>query len=120
MANILLVEDDDMISRMLSLRLGMAGHTVSVAVNGREGVNSASGGEFDLVLMDMHMPEMDGHEAVRTLRAGGYAGLIVAVTASAMSSDSQKAIASGCDGFISKPVGGDFEQQVESFLSAGG
>lgn len=117
MAAILLVEDDTLISRMLGLRLSMQGHTVDNAENGRIGMEKALAGTYDLVLMDMHMPEMDGHEAVQKLREQGYAGKIAAVTASAMSSDSQKAIAAGCNHYISKPVGEDFEQLVADILA---
>ena len=117
MATILLVEDDAMISRMLSLRLRLRGHSIETAENGRAGMDKALAGTYDLVLMDMHMPEMDGHEAVRKLRERGYAGKIAAVTASAMSQDSQKAIAAGCDHYISKPVGEDFEQLVADILA---
>lgn len=117
MATILLVEDDTMISRMLSLRLSMQGHTVETAANGRIGMEKTLAGNYDLVLMDMHMPEMDGHEAVRCLREQGYNGKIAAVTASAMSQDSQKAIAAGCNHYISKPVGEDFEQLVADILA---
>lgn len=117
MASILLVEDDAMISRMLSLRLRMQGHEIETAENGRVGMEKTLAGHYDLVLMDMHMPEMDGHEAVRKLREQGYSGKIAAVTASAMSSDSQKAIAAGCNHYISKPVGEDFEQLVADILA---
>ncbi len=117
MASILLVEDDAMISRMLSLRLRMQGHEIESAANGRAGMEMALAGCYDLVLMDMHMPEMDGHEAVRRLRERGYRGKIAAVTASAMSQDSQKAIAAGCDHYISKPVGEDFEQRIADILA---
>ena len=117
MAKILLAEDDEMISRMISLRLKLRGHAVSVAGTGVEAVEKALGGGYDLVLMDMHMPLMDGHEATRRLREAGYLGPIVAVTASAMSRDSQQAIESGCDGFIPKPLGDDFENLVAGYLA---
>ena len=97
MAKILLVEDDEMIARMISLRLEMVGHKMQIAPNGQEGIDHVRSGAFDLVLMDMHMPVMDGHEAVRRLRDEGYTGIIIAVTASAMSSESRKAIESGSD-----------------------
>ncbi len=64
------------------------------------------------------MPVMDGHEAVRRLREQDYAGTIVAVTASAMSRDSQAAIEAGCDHFISKPIDDDFEQRIDDILAA--
>jgi len=117
MASLLLVEDDALISRMISLRLRAQGHQVAVAHNGREGLEQALAGDYDLVLMDMYMPEMDGHQAVRQLRAQSYQGTIVAVTASAMSRDSQAAIASGCDHFITKPIGDDFEQRIAAILA---
>ncbi len=119
MASLLLVEDDELIRRMVSLRLKRQGHRVDLALDGRQGLEMALAGGYDLVLMDMYMPEMDGHEAVRRLRERGYRGAIVAVTASAMSRDSQAAIASGCDHIITKPIGDDFEQRVADILAAG-
>ncbi len=119
MALILLVDDDELIARMISLRLRVRGHQVEVAHNGREGLEKALADEYALVLMDMHMPEMDGHEAARRLREEGYEGTVVAVTASAMSRDSRAAIDAGCDDFISKPIGDDFEQKIEDILARG-
>jgi len=116
MAKILLVEDDERIQRLLTLRLKLRGHEVDCATNGQEGVEVAMGDTYALILMDMHMPVMDGHTATQRLRERGYAGLIVAVTASAMSKDSEKAIESGCDDFIAKPIGEDFEQRIEQIL----
>jgi len=117
MAKILIVEDDEFITRMLNLRLSMRGYEIEEAVNGKEGVDKALSGDFDLILMDMHMPVMDGHEATLTLRNKGYKGLIVAVTASVMSADTDKAISSGCDLYIPKPIGSDFEDLVEDALA---
>jgi len=111
-----LVEDDEFIARMVSMRLGLLGHEIEPAVNGQESVDMAKAGNYDLVLMDMHMPVMDGHEATQTLRDSGYAGLIVAVTASVMSMDSEKAIKSGCDDCIPKPIGEDFEERITTLL----
>ena len=119
MASLLLVEDDALISRMISLRLRAKGHQVDQAENGRAGVEKALAGGYDLVLMDMYMPEMDGHEAVRQLREQGYRGTVVAVTASAMSRDSRAAVESGCDHIITKPIGDDFEQRIADILAAG-
>ncbi len=116
MAKILLVEDDDMIRRMISMRLAMRDHDVDTAEDGVEAVEKALAGDYDLVLMDMHMPRKDGHEATRELREKGYSGTIIAVTASAMSADSEQAIESGCDAHIAKPIGADFENQIEAFL----
>lgn len=118
MAKLLLVEDDELMGRMLSLRLGVAGHVLDIADNGRSGVDKALAGDHDLVLMDMHMPEMDGHEAVRLLRSKGYRTTIVAVTASAMNADTQRAIEAGCDAVINKPIDENFAQRVAALLDA--
>lgn len=118
MARILLVEDDEMIRRMLEMRLSLADHEVTLAVNGAEGVEAALAGQFDLVLMDMHMPVMDGHTATEKLKDKGYSTPIVAVTASALSSDSQKAMQAGCDHIIHKPIGPDFEEQLNAILAS--
>ena len=59
MSSILLVEDDEMIRRMLVMRLTMLGHEIDEATNGKEGVEKALSGNFDLIVMDMHMPIMD-------------------------------------------------------------
>lgn len=117
MAQILLAEDDDFIGRMINMRLSMRGHDIDVVVNGQEAVDKALAGNYAIILMDMHMPVMDGHEATRTLRAKGYTGSIVAVTASVMTADSEKAIMAGCDKYIAKPIGDNFEDQIESMLA---
>ena len=118
MASILLVEDDEYISRMISLRLSLRGHETEIAVNGQEGMDKALGGSYDLVLMDMHMPVMDGHMATMQLREQGYKGLIVAVTASVMGAETDKAIQAGCDDYISKPIAEDFEDRIDKLLSS--
>lgn len=117
MAKILLAEDDEFISRMINMRMTLRGHEIDLAVNGQEALDKALSGNYDLILMDMHMPVMDGHEATQLLRDKGYDGLIVAVTASVMSADSEKAIKSGCDEYIPKPIGADFEDRVETLLA---
>ena len=83
-----------------------AGHHVDVAHNGAEAVDAVSARPYDLVLMDLHMPEMDGLEATRRIRnlAGEMRRVpIIALTASAMAADRQKCIAAGMDDFLSKP-----------------
>ena len=69
MTKILLVEDNEMNRDMLSRRLQRKGYEVTMAVDGRQGVETARAGQFDLILMDMSLPEIDGWEATRQLRA---------------------------------------------------
>ena len=84
------------------------GHRVTVANNGREAVDLVDRERFDLVLMDVQMPEMGGFEATalirdREARTGGYTR-IVAMTAHAMTGDRDRCIAAGMDGYVPKPV----------------
>ena len=117
MAKLLLIEDDALISKMLLLRLQMDGHDIDCARDGKQGMDMALAGEYDALLMDMHMPVMDGHLATRSLRKEGYKGLIIAVTASVMTQDTESALDAGCNYFISKPIGEDFEALVNGYLA---
>ncbi|MBF0137172.1 MAG: response regulator [Magnetococcus sp. DMHC-1] len=116
MARILIVDDQPDIRAVLRFRLEFADHTVDEAANGLEGMEKTLAGQYDLVLFDMHMPVMDGHEAVRELRRKGYTGRIVAVTAGVLSRDENQAMESGCSGFISKPVEENFEERIAAIL----
>lgn len=106
MARILLVEDNEMNRDMLSRRLVRRGHVVEIAVDGLEGVTRALEGGWDLILMDMSLPEIDGWEATRRIRADarGAAVPIIALTAHAMSGDRDKALEAGCNDYDTKPV----------------
>jgi PAS domain S-box-containing protein len=106
---VLLVEDGPDNQRLLTALLQKAGLQVELAENGRIGLEKALGAQqagqpFDLILMDMQMPEMDGYEATRKLRSSSYAGPIVALTAHAMASDREKCLATGCNDYLTKPV----------------
>jgi two-component system cell cycle response regulator DivK len=106
MTRILLVEDNEMNRDMLSRRLERRGFDVTMAVDGREGVDMARGGEYDLILMDMSLPEIDGWEATRQLRASATTAEvpIIALTAHAMAGDREKALEAGCDDYDTKPI----------------
>jgi CheY-like chemotaxis protein len=106
MHKILLVEDNELNRDMLSRRLTSRGYAVTVAGDGREGVMLAIATPFDLILMDMSLPHVDGWEATRQLRANSstHATPIIALTAHAMAGDRERAIEAGCDDYDSKPV----------------
>jgi CheY-like chemotaxis protein len=106
MARILLVEDNEMNRDMLSRRLTRRGYDVTMAVDGRQGVEMARSGAYDLILMDMSLPEIDGWEATRRLRAAPETQTvpIIALTAHAMAGDREKAIEAGCDDYDTKPI----------------
>jgi signal transduction histidine kinase len=106
---ILLAEDGVDNQRLLSFVLEKAGAEVCIVDNGRNAVDAAqaaltAGSPFDVILMDMQMPVLDGYSATAMLRESGYTGAIVAVTAHAMAEDRQRCLASGCDAFATKPV----------------
>ena len=103
---VLLAEDGEDNQRLLMAFLKQAGLHVTLAVNGAEAVRSAEACnfDFDLVLMDMQMPVMDGYLATRVLRRAGYARPIIAVTANAAAEDRAKCLAAGCSEYLSKPI----------------
>ena len=122
MAKLLLVEDNEMNRDMLSRRLQRRGYDVSIAVDGQQGVESATQDPPDLILMDMSLPVMDGWEATKHLKSlvATQSIPIIALTAHAMASDEQKARDAGCDDFDTKPV--EFKrllEKIENQLSAG-
>ena len=106
MAKILLVEDNEMNRDMLSRRLERKGHSISIAIDGAEGLSKARSEAPDLILMDMSLPVIDGWEATRQLKADETTRRIpvIALTAHAMASDERKAREAGCDDFDTKPI----------------
>jgi CheY-like chemotaxis protein len=120
--HILLVEDNAVNQAVTIRALERKGHHVLLAHNGREAVTLASQGRFDLILMDIQMPEMDGYEATAAIREmereTGSHTPIVAMTAHAMKSDQERCLAAGMDDFISKPIHlNELIQKVEQFSS---
>lgn len=106
---VLVAEDGPENRRFMTLVLKKAGAEVTLAENGGEAVQKAlaaqqAGRAFDLILMDMEMPVLDGYNATRRLRQQGYTGQITAVTAHAESYDRQKCLDAGCDGYLGKPL----------------
>jgi two-component system sensor histidine kinase/response regulator len=109
--HILLAEDSVFNQKVAVGMLALDKHTVTVANNGREAVEAFAQQSFDLVFMDLQMPEMDGKEATRRIRRqqemSGMRVPIIAMTAHAMAGDREKCLAAGMDDYISKPIGRD-------------
>jgi PAS domain S-box-containing protein len=101
---VLLAEDNPDNQRLIALHVQRLGAELAVAGNGEEALQRALAEPFDLVLMDMQMPVLDGIQATRRLRAQGYRGPIVALTANAMQEDIRRCEEAGCDGFLTKPI----------------
>ncbi|MCL2709629.1 MAG: ATP-binding protein [Planctomycetaceae bacterium] len=104
--NILVVEDGKVNQIVITKMLQDAGARVDTAENGEVALEKIGKSEeaFDVVLMDMQMPVMDGYEATQRLRQSGFAKPIIAVTAHALTGDIEKTLQVGCDAYISKPV----------------
>jgi PAS domain S-box-containing protein len=106
---VLLAEDYPDIQRPVTYVLNSVGAQVTVAENGRQAVDMAVEAEqrdepFDVVLMDMQMPDVDGYAATRELRQHGYERPIIAITAHALESDRRKCLTVGCDDYVAKPL----------------
>jgi signal transduction histidine kinase/CheY-like chemotaxis protein len=104
-----LVAEDNLVNQLVARRLiEKQGHTVTVAASGEEAIAALDKANFDLVLMDVHMPELDGIAATRVIRANeketGRHVPIIAVTALAMKGDEEKCLAAGMDAYVSKPI----------------
>jgi two-component system, sensor histidine kinase and response regulator len=106
--NVLLAEDNDVNQKLATRLLEKRGHRVVVAVNGRQALEALRKAQFDLVLMDVQMPEMDGIEATVALRASerrtGLHQPVIAMTALVMQGDRERCLAAGMDGYLTKPI----------------
>ena len=119
MPRILIVEDNEENRDALSRRLKRRGFDVVIATDGVRGVAAARAERPDLILMDMNLPELDGWEATRQLRAGEETRSIpvIALTAHALSGDRERALAAGCTDYHTKPVElPKLLEQIESIL----
>mgnify|MGYP002637206312 CR=1 FL=1 len=103
---VLIVDDNNINVFLLKHMLEAKGFSPSVAVNGQEAVDQVSIEDFDIVLMDLQMPVMDGYEAIKSIRENGKISQprIVAVTAFVGDESRERAISNGADAFVSKPI----------------
>ena len=117
MPKILIVEDNELNRDMLSRRLEKRGYQVVIAVDGTEGIAKARTELPALILMDLSLPEIDGWEATRRLKAdeATRAIPIIALTAHAMAGDREKAMAAGADNYDVKPI--DFPRLLAKILA---
>lgn len=102
--DVLVVDDSQDNQILISRILQTAKANVTIAKNGREGVEKALAQNFDVILMDLQMPEMDGYEATQQLRSHGYHKTIIALTAHAMTEERKRCLANGFDEHLSKPI----------------
>jgi CheY-like chemotaxis protein len=128
-ARVLLVEDNEINQELAREMIQAAGHTCECVGDGKSGVSAALAGGYDLVFMDCMMPEMDGYEAARAIRAEearrraqgkrGPSIPIIAMTANAMKGDREQCLAAGMDDYMAKPLDPtDVEQMVRRWLVA--
>ena len=119
----ILVAEDNLVNQRLVVRLlEKRGHRVALAATGQEAVEALNKGTFDLVLMDVQMPEMDGLEATQIIREKekktGKHQPIIALTAHAMSGDRDRCIAAGTDGYLTKPIRTEeLDQILQSYVN---
>jgi PAS domain S-box-containing protein len=119
---VLVAEDNAVNQRLASRLLEKRGHRVTVMVNGREALEALEKQTFDLILMDVQMPEMDGFEATSAIRerekhTGAHIP-IIALTAHAMKGDMERCLAAGMDGYLSKPIRPqDLDEILETYLA---
>ncbi len=116
----ILIVDDNRDSRELVIKiLKNRGYILSEAVDGEEALRKVAAERPDLILMDISLPKIDGHEVTRTLKSQAeYKDIpVIALTAHAMKGDKEKAMAAGCAGYITKPINvREFAGLIEGFL----
>jgi CheY-like chemotaxis protein len=121
-SRILVVEDNEMNMQLFEYLLEESGFEIVKATSGEEALRLAGEANPDLILMDIHLPGMDGLSVVRELKSGGkLTGVpILALTAHAMRGDRDRFLQAGCDGYISKPIDvKTFIPSIQKFLTGG-
>jgi two-component system cell cycle response regulator DivK len=119
--NILYIEDNPDNMRLVQRALESRGYRLLQAKNGLVGVQMAESESVDLILLDINLPDIDGYEVARRLRASSKRELastpIIAVTANALKGDAEKALEAGCDVYMSKPINiRELWARVEAFV----
>jgi CheY-like chemotaxis protein len=121
--NVLYIEDNQDNMMLVKRALEARGYKLLEAINGLSGVATAENAEVDLILLDINLPDIDGYEVARRLRNSSKTSLayvpIIAITANALKGDAEKALASGCDVYMSKPINiRELWARVEAFVPA--
>lgn len=101
---VLIAEDDLINQRLMGMMVDRMGHFYDTAVDGQGVLNKLREAPFDVVLLDMHMPVMDGYEAAARLRSSHYYGPVIALTAHAMAGDREACLSAGCTDYLAKPI----------------
>jgi two-component system, cell cycle response regulator DivK len=116
---ILLIEDNEQNRYLTTFLMENRGYAVVSAENGLLGLERAAKQKFDLILLDIQLPIMDGYQVAKALRDNPATRTIpiVAITSYAMAGDREKSLAAGCDGYIEKPINPEtFVSEIERFL----
>lgn len=101
---VLYIEDNPDNVLLVRRALEARGYTFVWAANGLKGIEMVQSEQPDLILMDINLPDVDGYEVTRRLRASGVTLPIIAITANALKGDAEKVLAAGCDVYMSKPI----------------
>lgn len=118
MSQILIADDNEQNLYLARFLLEQQGHTITEASNGQEATDITRQQDFELILMDIQMPVVNGLSAAKTIKQDNHLTRIVALTALAMAGDRDEILAAGCDGYIEKPIDPlKFAAQVEKFLA---
>jgi signal transduction histidine kinase/ActR/RegA family two-component response regulator len=114
---ILLAEDNPVNQQLMNVLLKKMGYDVTLVDNGKLAIEALEKGSFDIVLMDIQMPEMNGLEATRAIRQKGYKIPVVAITANALKGDREQCLEAGCDDYLPKPVDKyDLEDMIQKYI----